>query len=316
MLKGSGDSLLAIDLAPDVVRVLDVTIKRGMPTIDAILSGPLAEGGNETLPERQIDALEKIIETNRLKRRNCVATVPTNLVTTRSVMIDLSKPQSPEDQVKLLLQNISSVDAKDMMFDFWNTMPTTEGQRTYEVLVVASQKSLIHRYLSGFERLKLSCKHLDVSPCALASLLTRLVQTDSLVGTVVLGESLGYFAVVDKERVMFWRPFDLPAAKSGQQAGLERVGDEISKCVSHMVGTLHLDTMMDIYLFGSHAQDEKFGAYLSHRFNMKVKSPSPFEMFKDQKLPSELLVAMQAPSASQYAAALGLAFQPSGGING
>ena len=49
MLKSSNDSLLAIDLSPDVVRVLDVTLRRGTPIIGAIASGPLAEGGLDTL---------------------------------------------------------------------------------------------------------------------------------------------------------------------------------------------------------------------------------------------------------------------------
>ena len=316
MFNGSKDSLLAIDLSPEVVRVLDVTIRRGSPVVGAIASGPLAEGDLESLPERQLDALDKLITSGRMKRGNCVAAVPTNLVTTRSIIIDLAKPQSPEDQVQHLLQNVSTCDARDMLFDFWETTSASEKQRTYEVLVVATRKSVIHRYLNGFKKLKLSCSHLDVSPCAMASLLARLVSAESMVGTVVLGQTLGYVAVVEKQKVMFWRPFELPAQKNGAQGGLERVGDEISKCVSHMVGTLHLDSIMDIYLFGSGAQDESFGNYLSQRFNMRVKCPSPFELFKDEKVSADLQAVMQSPASSQYAAALGLALQPTGGAHG
>ena len=171
-------------------------------------------------------------------------------------MIDMGKAQSPRKQVKVTLQNISTFDARDLLFDFWVTTDPGEKQRSYEVLVVAAQKSIVHRYLDGFKRLKLSCTHMDVSPCAMATLLGKLLPSESIVGTVVLGEQLGYFAVGDKQKVLFWRPFELPPAKNGQQANHDRVGDEVSKCVSHMVGTLHLDAMMDIYMFGTGSQHE------------------------------------------------------------
>jgi Tfp pilus assembly PilM family ATPase len=133
---------------------------------------------------------------------------------------------------------------------------------------------------------------------------------------VALGESLGYFAVVEKQRVLFWRPFELPQNKNSQQASLERVGDEITKCVSHMVGSLHLDGMQEIFVFGESAQDPGFASYLTTRFNLQVRSPSPFDSLTPDLMPADLRAALQPAAATHYAAALGMALQPAGGSNG
>ena len=150
----------------------------------------------------------------------------------------------------------------------------------------------------------------------MATLIGKLVPQESVIGTVVLGEVMGYFAVIEKQRVLFWRPFELPPVKNGAKSNLDRVGDEISKCVSHMVGTLHLDASMDIYMFGAGPQHETVGTYLSNRFNMQVKSPSPFESLPETSLSAELKISGAGRRPNQFAAAFGLAFQPAGGTNG
>jgi len=317
MLNRSKDSFLAIDLAPDAVRVLDVTHKRGTPAIKALAAESLPEGTPDTLPERHLTALASLLATQRIRTRQCVAAVPSNLVVTRSVMIDLSKPQPPEEQIRQTLQNVISYDLRDLLFDFWNVTTPSDRSRTHEVLVVATQRSIVHKYLAGFTRLKLSCTHLDVAPCALASLIAKLVPNqESMVGTIALGETVGYFAIVERQRVLFWRPFDLPSAKNGQQASLARVGDEISKCVSHMVGSRQVDDMTEVLVFGHAAQDQPFADYLTQRFNLQVRSPSPFDSLPNDAIPAALRDALQPAAATQYAAALGLALQPSGGIYG
>jgi Tfp pilus assembly PilM family ATPase len=317
MFIKSSDSLLAIDLAPEAIRVLDVTVCRGSASISAVATGTLTEGNADSLPERHIAALEYLLNNHKLRSRKCVASLPTNLVTTRSLVIDPGKAQSPEEQIKLTLQNILTCDAKSLLFDFWKVTEPGEKSRTYEVLVVATQRTLVHKYLEGFKKLKLSCSHLDVAPCALASLLAKLVpQQDAMVGAVALGESLGYFAVVQNQRVLFWRPFEVPPARNGQQAGQSRVGDEISKCVSHMMGSQHLDRVSDIYLFGNSSQDDAFSSYLLNRFNLQIKTPSPFESLAQEGLPAELRKTLDNAGATHYAAALGLALQPAGGNHG
>jgi Tfp pilus assembly PilM family ATPase len=317
MLKKKLDSLLAIDLASEAVRVLDVSVRRGTPVLLDLAGEALAAGGPETLPDRHLAALEKLLDARHLRGRACVATVPTSLVTTRSVMVDLSKPGSPEEQIKQTLRNIVTCDARELLFDFWNVSEPNEKNRSYEVLVVATQRQVVHKYLDGFARLKLACRHLDVAPCALASLIARLQpEQDSMLGTVVLGDALGYFAVVDKQRVLFWRPFDLPTVKTGGPSTLERIGHEISKCVSHMVGSNNLDALSDILVFGNGAQDEAFSGYLTHRFNLRVRAPSPFEALGTDAVPASLQPALAGGAATHYAAALGLALQPQGGHHG
>lgn len=317
MLGKTVDNYLAIDLAPEAVRVLDVVIRRGQTTVSSIASGALSEGQNASLPERHLAALESLISQHRMRGRQCVAAVPTSLVTTRSVMIDPSRPQSPEEQIRMTLQNILSFDQRDLLFDFWDIGDANGKNRTYEVLVVATQRSVVHKYLNGFKKLRLNCTHMDVAPCAIATLLGKLApQQDSMVGTIALGESLGYFAVVDKQRVLFWRPFEMPSPKNGAQAGLERVGDEISKCVSHMVGSVHFDSMSELFVFGEASQDPGFSCYLTTRFNLQVRTPSPFESLGADAIPADIRAALQPAAASHYATALGLALQPAGGNNG
>ena len=319
MLKKS-DQMLAIDLAPDAVRVLNVSFRNGAPFVSTVATGDLAAGGVESLPERHLAALESLISTHRLRTRQCVAAVPTNLVVTRSVTIDPSKAQPPEEQIRVVLANCLPGDSRDLLFDFWPVGDTASKNRTHEVLVVATQGAVIQRYLKGLTKLRLTCVHLDVAPCAIASLIARLIpDQDSMIGTIALTDSQGYFAVVDKQRVLFWRPFELPAGgvRAGIAPALERVGDEISKCVSHMVGALHLEGMTEIFAFGQGVQDESFAAYLMTRFNLQVRALSPFESLPGDALPGELRSSLEPASATHYATALGLAHQSAGGfING
>ncbi len=316
MFGKSSQSLLAIDLAADAVRVLEVSIGGSGPVVSGFASEAVAEGST-ALPQRHLAALEKVLSTSRMRSRRCVAAVPTNLVTTRSVLIDPGKPQPPEEQVKQTLQNILSQDAADLLFDFWKVSEANTKTRNYEVLVVATQRSMLQTYLAGFKKLRLNCMHMDVAPCALASLIAKLIpQSETPVGTVAIGETHGYFAVVDKQKVLFWRPFELPPPKNGHVSGLERVGDEISKCVSHMVGSQHLDCMIDVIAFGAVAQDQAFAEYLASRFNLQIKTPSPFDALAPGAMPAEIKNALQPAAATFYATALGLALQPIGGANG
>jgi Tfp pilus assembly PilM family ATPase len=113
--------------------------------------------------------------------------------------------------------------------------------------------------------------------------------------------------------VLFCRPFEVPGGnvRSAAAAVFARIGDEISKCISHMVGSLHLDGMTEVFAFGDGTQDESFGAYLVERFNLQVRIPSPFESLPAGALSEEM--RPQAEQASQYATAMGLALQTTGG---
>jgi hypothetical protein len=317
MLKKSKDKLLAIDLAPDAVRLVDVVMRRGAPAVSAVVAAELDPGPADTLPERHLAALEKLVAAHKLRTRQCVATVPSNLVVTRSMTIDASKGQPAEEQIRATLQNTLSYDVREMIFDFWPVADAKGGARTHDVLVVAIQGAVVRRYLNGLGKLKLECAHLDVAPCALASLIARLMPAhESMVGALALTDSLGYFAVVDRQRVLFWRPFELQAAgRAGGQGNLERIGDEISKCVSHMVGSLQFEGMTEILAFGAAAHDASFGAYLMNRFNLQVRAPSPFDSLPGDALPADLRGALPPAAATQYAAAVGLAYQTSGGAS-
>jgi Tfp pilus assembly PilM family ATPase len=306
---------LAIDLAPDAVRVLDVSFRRGTPQVSTVVCSSVENGTIDTLPDRHLAALGNLLSTHKLRRKHCIASMPTNLMVTRSMSIDPSKSQRVEDQIRLTLQNCLPGDSRDMIFDYWPVSEAQSTTRAHDVLVVASQGAMVRKYLNGFSKLRLTCTHLDVSPCAMASLLAKLLPAqETPTGTIVLTDTMGYFAIVEKQRVLFWRPFELAASsKATSQGNLPRIGDEISKCVSHMVGSLHLDGITELFAFGPGAHDEAFTAYMLNRFNLQVKAPSPFDSLPGDALPAELRSALAPAEATNYAAALGLALQNAGG---
>jgi Tfp pilus assembly PilM family ATPase len=320
MFKTKADTALAIDLAVDAVRVLDVKLRRGTPCVTSFASQsvapPVSGAGLDTLPERHLAALESLLATHRLKTRSCVVAMPTALVVTRAVAIDSSKPQPADEQVRWTLQNCLPFDPRDLIFDFWPVNEQAPNARTREVLVVATQASVVQRYLSGFEKLKLTCSHLDVAPCAIASLLAHTVTGEGMVGTVALGETSGYFAIVEARKVLFWRPFELPAGqKAAAKVGLDRVGDEISKCVSHMVGTMQVNPLTELLVFGHGSADPGFTDYLKNRFHLNVRAPSPFESLPEESMASELRNAVVPEVATHFAAAIGLAMQSAAGVS-
>jgi Tfp pilus assembly PilM family ATPase len=242
--------------------------------------------------------------------------LPTSLVVTRTVAVDPSKPQTPDEQIRWTLQNCLPFDPKDLAFDFWPVGEQKANSRTREVLVVAVQASVVRQYLEGFETLGMTCEHLDVAPCAVAGLIAKIAPTpETMVGMIAIAENTGYFAIIEKQQVLFWRPFEIPGlakALTSPSPGLDRVGDEISKCVSHMVGAMHVDNLSEILLFGNGAEDTGFTEYLTNRFQIPVRAQSPFEAFSAESLSPEVSSAGQPGVATHYAAAVGLAMQPAG----
>ncbi len=317
MLTMNKSSLLAIDLAPDAVRVLNVKQKKSGMRVEAFASQSVEPGQNDTLPERHLQALQQLIATHRIKAKRCVSALPTSLVVTRSVAVDPSKPQSPEEQIRWTLQNCLPFDPKDLTFDFWPVGEQKANSRTREVLVVAVQASVVRRYLEGFEKLGISCEHLDVAPCAVAGLIAKTATSpEAMVAMIAIAENTGYFAIIEKQQVLFWRSFEIPGSAQKSLAsssqGLERVGDEISKCVSHMVGAMHMDNLSEILVFGHGADDAGFADYLTNRFQIPVRAQSPFEAFSANAMSPAVSSAVQPNVATHYAAAVGLAMQPGG----
>jgi Tfp pilus assembly PilM family ATPase len=317
MLTMNKSSLLAIDLAPDAVRVLSVKQRKSGMRVEAFASQSVEAGPNDTLPERHLQALGQLIATHRIKTRRCVSALPTSLVVTRAVAVDPSKAQTPDEQIRWTLQNCLPFDPKDLAFDFWPVGEQKANSRTRDVLVVAVQASVVRRYLEGFEKMGMTCEHLDVAPCAVAALIAKTAPTpDAMVGMIAIAENTGYFAIIEKQQVLFWRPFEIPGsaqkALTSSSPGLDRVGDEISKCVSHMVGAMHVDNLNEILLFGNGADDAGFAEYLTNRFQIPVRAQSPFEGFGADALSPEVSSAVQPDVATHYAAAVGLAMQPAG----
>ncbi|MGN6368701.1 MAG: pilus assembly protein PilM [Phycisphaerae bacterium] len=317
MLTMNKNNLLAIDLAPDAVRVLNVKQQKRGLRVEAFASQSVEAGPNDTLPERHLRALGQLMETHRIKTKRCVSALPTSLVVTRAVSVDPSKQQTPEEQIRWTLQNCLPFDPKDLAFDFWPVGEQKTNSRTREVLVVAVQASVVRRYLEGMEELGITCEHLDVAPCAVAGLIPRAgVAPEAMVGMIAIAENTGYFAILEKQQVLFWRPFEIPGNAQkplgAASPGLDRLGDEISKCVSHMVGAMHVDNLSEILLFGNGAEDAGFADYLTNRFQIPVRAPSPFEAFEEGAIAPEVSSAVERGVATHYAAAAGLAMQPAG----
>lgn len=318
LVQPQSDATLAIDFAPDAVRVVEMQQHKGVPNIISFAQQTIDEGPSKDLPERHLAALNDLLKTQRVRTKRAIAAVPTSMVLTRTVQLDKSKGANSEEQILWALQNCLPFDSRDLVFDFWPVSDPNNG-KFGEVMVVATQASLVEKYLRGFEQLGLGCVHLDVAPCAIATLLQHTSDNaDVPIGTICLTATHGYFAIAERGRVLFWRPFELPSAGQGEgamQTLLDRIGEEVSKCVSHMVGSMHLDNLAEMALFGQGAGDLLFSEYLKNRFHLPVTSPSPFDALPAEACPESLRQPADLKTATYYATALGLALQQStGGI--
>ena len=56
---------------------------------------------------------------------------------------------------------------------------------------------------------------------------------------------------------------------------MERMGEEISKCVSHMVGAMNGDNLSEILIFGRNSADPAISEYLKNRFQHQRPAPLP-----------------------------------------
>jgi len=306
--------VLAVELGGDVIRA--VQVKRGgrQPDLAFYAAQNVAPGTADTLVERQLTALEELFRVQHIGTREVLATIPTSIVVTRTAQIDKQRKETPAEQVQTALLNCLPFDSKDLLFDYWPIQPANTSLRS-DVLVVATQASVVQRYLDGFEKLGVTCVHMDVAPCALASLIPLTQQTsEAIVGSVAISRDVGFFVITERNRVLFWRPFDLNTATqkgvsvAGIGASLERVGDEISKCVSHMVGTMHLDNLGELLLFGYGSDDLVVTEYLKNRFNVAVRNPSPFAVLQNgDKIGAD-------KQATHYGTVLGLAMQEIAGV--
>ena len=127
--------------------------------------------------------------------------------------------------------------------------------------MVAMQVSLVEKYLRGFERLHLTCVHMDVLPWGGDAIEQSVQGSESRWGRWHC-RTYWVFAIAERGKILFWRPFELSgtahteeAALAGIQTNLNRIGDEISKCISHMVGTMHLESLGEMLLYGHGSND-------------------------------------------------------------
>jgi len=321
--KKDADGTLAIDLGSDAVRMVEVRSRRGRVSMSSYADQSLPEGPPATLPERQLEALGQLLSTQRVKTRRAVAALPTSMVLTRTVALDRTKGQSTEEQILWTLQNCLPFDPRDLVFDYWS-IGEGANSRAPEVMVVATQISVVEKYLKGFDRLHLTCVHLDVAPCAIGTLIAHSAATgDAPIGTVALSHNIGFFAIAERGKILFWRPFELDTVTgtdgvegAGIQSNLNRIGDEISKCVSHMVGQMQLDNLGEMLLFGHGSDDLVVNEYLKNRFHVPVRSPSPFDAVSAEQVEGSGGSKVQHEIATHYCTAMGLALQQvAGGRN-
>lgn len=308
------NAMLAIDLGADAVRLVATTRRRGRPQFEFSAEQSLPDGPAATLPERQLAAIGDLMRTQHLGSSAVVAALPTSLVLTRTIRLDKAQGQTTEEQILWTLQNCLPFDPRDLLFDHWPVGEATLG-KPQEVMVVATQASVVDKYLRGFESLKLRCVHLDVAPCALATLLLHTVhKPETPVCTLAISPSIGFFAVAEQGKVLFWRPFELaPAARAANSPGLnlQRVSDELMKCFSHMAAVMQLDRVSEMLVYGQASEDPQVGEFLHRQFHLPVRSPSPFEAI----LPENALAGAPpaGAAATHYCTAVGLALQNSGG---
>jgi len=325
LFTSKSDATLAIDLGPDAVRLIELRLRKAQLTITLSAQQALEDGPLATLPTRHLAALAALLGQHRLHTRSAIAAMPTNMVVTRTVQPDKANagPGAPagkslEDHIRWTLQNCLPFDPRDLLFDYWPIHEANSGKPP-EFMVVATQASVVEQYMRGFEKLKLTCAHLDVAPCALATLISHSVEnSDAPVGTIALSQHLDFFAIAERGRVLFWRPFELPHPQdtdAGAQANLDRMGDEISKCVSHMVGAMHVDNLSEVLLYGCGSENLLVGEYLKNRFHIPVRSPSPLDALPVQARGDYASLA-DGRVGTHYCTAMGLAMKYAGGQHG
>ncbi len=323
VFRKSGDATLAIDLGADAVRIVVVRSRRGRVTMNSFADQSLPAGPSATLPERQLEALGQLLATQRIRTRRAVAALPTSMVLTRTVALDRTKGQTAEEQILWTLQNCLPFDPKDLVFDYWNIGDGLHT-RAQDVMVVATQISVVEKYLKGFDRLHLTCVHLDVAPCAIGTLIAHsAARGETPVGTIALSHNIGFFAIADRGKILFWRPFELETVagpgggeSAGIQGNLTRIGDEISKCVSHMIGQVQLEGLGEMLLFGDGSNDLVVNEYLKNRFHVPVRSPSPFDAVSTDIAEGSAGTNIGHEIATHYCTAMGLALQQVAGGQG
>jgi hypothetical protein len=151
----------------------------------------------------------------------------------------------------------------------------------------------------------------------LGTLMAQTVRhADTPVCTLVLAGGQGYFAVAQAGQILFWRPFDLGATArvpEPTEKHLERVSEEIARCLTHISGSMPLDKLGEMMLFGQWSQVPALGQYLTNHFHIAARSPSPLDTVSPQALSEE---ARRTDPAAQthFATAVGLALQFAGGV--
>ena len=309
-------NLLAVELGTEAIHLLSARTARGKVQVEDLAALALPAGPPATLPDRHLEALGEMLGKLRLRSRRVVAALPTSLILTRTIRLDPCQTQTTEERIIWTLQNCLPFDPRDLVFDYW---PVGEDQgKGQEVIVVATQASLVERYLNGFEKLKLQCVHLDVVPCALGALIARTVQpADSTVCTLSLTAGQGFFAVAERGKILFWRPFDL-AQTSGQtelgEKHLERIAEEVARCFTHIAGAMPLEKLSQMMLFGQWSDNPALGNYLGNHFHLPTRSPAPLQALGTEGLSAAAQHSAAGIQGTQFAAAVGLTLQYSGGV--
>ncbi|MEI8196946.1 MAG: pilus assembly protein PilM [Phycisphaerae bacterium] len=310
-------NLLAVDLGIDAIHVLSARTSRGKVQVEDLACETLPAGLPATLPDRHLEALGGILSKLRLRSRRVVAALPTNLILTRTIRLDPGQEQTTEERIIWTLQNCLPFDPRDLVFDYW---PVGEDHgKGQEVIVVATQASLVERYLNGFEKLKLQCVHLDVVPCALGALIARTVQpADSPVCTLALTAGQGFFGVAERGKILFWRPFELAGTGSQTELGqkhLERIAEEVARCFTHIAGSMPLEKLSQMMLFGQWSDNPALGNYLGNHFHLPTRNPSPLQALGTDGLSAAAQQTATQAQSTHYAAVVGLTLQYSGGVH-
>lgn len=307
---------LAVDLSLDAVRLVSIRRTRGQIQIEDLATHTLPEGPVNTLPERHLSVLAEMLSSLRLRATRIVAALPNNLIITRALRLETEHRQSIEERIVGALQNCIPFNPQDLVFDHWPVgEPNAKGQ---EIIVVATQASIVNQYLQGFEQLKLQCVHLDVAPCAVSSLIAHSVHGTGPVCALVVNGNQGYFAISENSKILFWRPFDLNVAT--EQAAelnpktLERMAEEISRCFTHIASNMPLDKISEMMLFGRWSADPTLSGYLADHFHVPTNNPSPLDALGPTGLSPVARQTADSATATQYATAVGLALQYSGGL--
>lgn len=179
LFKNKQLNFIGVDLSSDAIKVVELTENQGKPqlvtygyteTKPDVLRGDLIENKNITST-----VLKEVLERAQVSSKNAVAALPISAVFNTVVKIssvskkELSDRALMKQRVGEHVKHILPQAIDEMLFDFNILSSNTQESEPdgVKVLVTASSKDIVQKYVEVFKQAGLELNNLDIEPFAL-----------------------------------------------------------------------------------------------------------------------------------------------------